>query len=384
VIDDGGFNVGQWEETRAEHDGAGGRMVLGWALAVLATLWLAYSAWAAGRALGGVPLDAPALAQWIAVVTGPLALLGLGWLMFGRTRRKEAERFTRSVIAMRNEAHSLEGLLAVLGTRIGESHNALRSMSAQLMTLGEETAQRLGGVTRELDEGSQRLSQHGAALDQAASAARTDMGVLLADLPVAEAHAVSMAARLRDAGTDAARQAELYAAQVATLTERTAEADVVVGDASGRLVTHLTHIESASAAARAQLEEVAASHRGEIEGLLGHAADALDQIRRGIDAQAATVAALVAQASAGLGQAGIESAQALGNHLGNARDSLDGLSSRVAEQERASQRLMADLDTGLASLDDRFQQLAQDGDHARRTWPGPRRADRAWRTGERA
>ena len=370
VIDDGSFNVGQWEETRAEHDGAGGRMVLGWALAVLATVWLAYSAWAAGRALGGVPLTAPALAQWIAVVTGPLALLGLGWLMFGRTRRKEAERFTRSVIAMRNEAHSLEGLLAVLGTRIGESHDALRSMSAQLMTLGEETAQRLGGVTRELDEGSQRLSQHGAALDQAANAARTDIGVLLADLPVAEAHAVSMAARLRDAGTDAARQAELYAAQVATLTERTAAADVVVGDASGRLVTHLTHIESASAAARAQLEEVAASHRGEIEGLLSHAADALDQIRSGIDAQAATVAALVAQASAGLGQAGIESAQALGNHLGNARGALDGLSSRVAEQERASQRLMADLDTGLASLDERFQQLAQDGDHRATTMLG--------------
>ena len=128
VIDDGSFNVGQWEETRAEHDGAGGRMVLGWALAVLATVWLAYSAWAAGRALGGVPLTAPALAQWIAVVTGPLALLGLGWLMFGRTRRKEADRFTRSVIAMRNEAHSLEGLLAVLGTRISESHDALRSM----------------------------------------------------------------------------------------------------------------------------------------------------------------------------------------------------------------------------------------------------------------
>ena len=39
---------------------------------------------------------------------GPLALMGLAWLIFGRTRRKEAERFTRSVITMRSEARSLE------------------------------------------------------------------------------------------------------------------------------------------------------------------------------------------------------------------------------------------------------------------------------------
>lgn len=364
------FNVAQWEETRAEHDGAGGRLVLGWALTLLAALWIAYSAWSAGHALAAVPLDAPAVAQWIAVITGPLALLGLGWLMFGRTRRKESERFTRSVIAMRNEAHSLEALLAVLGTRIGESHEALRGMSNQLMGLGEETAQRLGAVTRNLDTGSERLSHHSAALDQAASAARTDIGVLLADLPIAETRALAMAERLRDAGGEAARQSEVYAGHVEALTQRTEFADVAVGEASTRLVAHLTHIESASAAARTQLEDAASSHRGEIEGLLGHAAEALDLIRSGIDTQAATVAALVAQSSAGMAQAGLESARTLGAHLGNATGALDGLSSRVAEQERASQRLVAELDSGLAALDERFKQLAQDGDHRATTMLG--------------
>ena len=370
VTDDTRFNVGQWEESRAEHDGAGGRMVLGWVLTLLAASWIAYSAWSAGRALGGVPLDAPALAQWIAVVTGPLALLGLGWLMFGRTRRKEAEHFTRSVIAMRNETRSLEALLAVLGTRIGESHDALRGMSSQLMGLGEEAAQRLGAVTRDFDAGSDRLSHHGAALDQAANAARVDIGVLLTDLPIAEARALAMAERLREAGVEAARQSEVYSGHIEALTTCAEHADASVGEASTRLVTHLTHIESASAAARTQLEDAAASHRGEIEGLLGHAAEALDCIRSGIDTQAATVAALVAQSSAGLAQAGLESAKALGTHLGNATGALDGLSSRVAEQERASQRLVADLDSGLAALDERFQQLAQEGDHRATTMLG--------------
>ncbi|MEO7378899.1 MAG: hypothetical protein ABIV23_02385, partial [Sphingomicrobium sp.] len=266
VIDEPGFDAARWEDKRAEHDGAGGRMVLGWALAMMAALWIGYTAWSAGRALGGVTLGSPAVAQWVAVVTGPLALMGLAWLMFGRTRRKEAEKFTHSVIAMRGEARSLEALLAVLATRIEESHQGLHAMSGQLMGLGEEAAQRLGTVTRELDSGSQRLVAHGTALDQAAAAARTDIGVLLADLPLAEARAVAMAELLRESGGEASRQAALYEQQISALLDRTRETDGVVGDAAGRLVTHLTHIESASAAAHARLDEASTAHRDEIDG----------------------------------------------------------------------------------------------------------------------
>ena len=92
-------------KTEAEERGAGGRQVLGTTLsAARARCGSAYTAWSAGRTLAGQPLTSPAIAQWIAVAAGPLALMGLAWLMFGRTRRKEAERFTRSVIAMRAES----------------------------------------------------------------------------------------------------------------------------------------------------------------------------------------------------------------------------------------------------------------------------------------
>ena len=84
--------------------------MLGLALTILAALWIGYTAWSAGRALAGQPLSSPQIAQWVAIAAGPLALLGLVWLMFGRTRRKEAERFTRSVIAMRNEAQIARSL----------------------------------------------------------------------------------------------------------------------------------------------------------------------------------------------------------------------------------------------------------------------------------
>ena len=89
------FDPDRWAEDQAEARGSGGRQVLGAALVILGVLWLAYTAWSAGRALANEPLTSPAFAQWIALAAGPLALLGLVWLMFGRTRRKEAERFTR-------------------------------------------------------------------------------------------------------------------------------------------------------------------------------------------------------------------------------------------------------------------------------------------------
>ena len=202
------FDPLQWTESSEEHSvrTAGGRTVLGYGLALLALLWTAYTAWSAGRALAGTPLTSPAIAQWIAVAAGPLALLGLGWLMFGRTRRREAERFTRSVVAMRTEARSLEALLSVLSERIGESHSALRSMTEGLMRLGDETTARLGGVTRELDISSDRLARTGEATDRAAEAARNDMAVLLNDLPEAEAAARSMSEQLVDISRQATQR----------------------------------------------------------------------------------------------------------------------------------------------------------------------------------
>jgi len=53
-------------DTPSEEHGAGGRRVLGTTLTVLAALWLAYTAWSAGRTLAGQPLTSPAVAQWVA------------------------------------------------------------------------------------------------------------------------------------------------------------------------------------------------------------------------------------------------------------------------------------------------------------------------------
>src|SRR3990170_6602095 len=359
-----GMDQIQWSEPEAEPEahGAGGRAVLGTGLTILAVLWVIFTAWSAGRVMGGQPLSSPALAQWFAIAAGPLALLGLAWLIFGRTRRREAERFTRSVIAMRNEAQSLEALLEVLSQRIEDSQASLTGMTERLMQLGDETTGRLGNVTRELDSSSERLSRTGQAVDRAAEQARTDIAVLLDDLPRAEATTRAIAEQLRGIGADTTALTADLGQHVAALAQRTREADEQVGSAAQRLVTHLTQIESAGAAAAARVGEAETSFSGALDSLLDRTARTLDEIRGGIDTQAAAVAALVEQASAGIGRAGIEAADVLGSKIGQAGASLDGLSERVAEQERVSQRMFAEIDRGLTLIDERFAELASQGD----------------------
>jgi hypothetical protein len=356
------FDEMAWTEQREEQRGAGGRQVLGWALALLAALWLGYTAWSAGRALAATPLDSPAFAQWVAIAAGPLALLGLVWLMFGRTRRKEAEQFTRSVVAMRTEARALEDVLAALSRQIDHNHVALGQMAGSLMGLGDETATRISSVTATLGKSTQELVTQSALFDRATENARTDLGVMMTDLPAAESQALRMAEALRSAGQHSIEQAAAFQASVEALSERTATADATIHNAASRLVQHLTQVESAGAAAALRVQEAGDVTNAGIDALLVRAADSLSEIRSGIDAQAATVSALLDQAQSGLGRAGIEASQALTQRLDGAGSSLDALSARIAEQERASQRLVADLDSGLGALDERFARLAEQGD----------------------
>jgi archaellum component FlaC len=349
-------------DAQAEIHGAGGRQVLGSALVILAALWLGYIAWAAGKALAGQPLASPAMAQWLALAAGPLALLGLCWIMFGRTRRKEAERFTRSVIEMRAEARSLEGLLGVLSERIQDNRTELTMIAQHLMQLGDDTTSKLDGITREFDSSTDKLVKHGIALDRAAEAARNDIAVLLDDLPRAEATARSMSEQLQVAGTAASRHASGFAEQVNALSAGAKSAEAVVSTAVSQLLDHLSRVESSGTAAAASITDANSRMVNTTDQLLTRAAASLEQIRSGIDTQAAAVASLVEQSSAGIGRTGAEAAESLASNVSAANVALDGLTSRIAEQERASHRIVAETARALAELDQHFAGLAETGD----------------------
>jgi hypothetical protein len=359
-----GFDQAQWEESRSDGQPAtpSGRKVLGTGLLLLALLWAGYTAWSAGRALADAPLSSPAIAQWIAIAAGPLALLGLTWLMFGRTGRKEAERFTQSVITMRTEARSLETLLQILSQRINDSRSELTMISQHLMQLGDETTGKLGGITADLDASTDKLKRHGETLDRAAESARIDISVLLEDLPRAEDHARSISQQLRGTASETAARTEQFDRQIAALSTTAREADEIVSAAAIRLTDQLRQVEDAGATAAGQVGEAETSFSSAIESLLDRTSTALDEIRAGVDAQSQAVTALVEQSSVGIGRAGVDASEALGNNVTAANAALETLAQRVAEQERVSQRMVADIDRALGELDQRFTTLADAGD----------------------
>ena len=357
------FDPAQWAaEAPVATPGAGGRQVLAWSLGVLAALWLAFTAWSAGRSFAAQPLSSPQVAQWVAIAAGPLALLGLAWLMFGRTRRREAERFTQSVVTMRTEARSLEALLEVLSQRISDSRTELTAITQQLMHLGDDATGKLGGITSEFNSSSERLVRHGEALDRAAESARNDIAILLEDLPRAEQSARSVAEQLRAIGAESSARTAQFGEHVGSLASRATDADRLISEATDRLSAKLAEIEAAGSAAAGKVGEANASFSGALDSLLERTSSTLDTIRSGIDAQSAAVAALVEQASAGIGKSGAEASEALALNVDHANAALAGLSGKVTEQERASQRMIAEIDRGLSMIDERFTELASHGD----------------------
>ena len=221
---------------------------------------------------------------------------------------------------------------------------------------------RLGSASNELEGSARRITAQGEALDRAAETARIDIGVLLDDLPRAEASARSMAQILQSAGAAALGRAAEFETQVSALSDRTRDADEIIASASQRLIAQLAEIDARSGAAQARVNEAATVSTSTIDALLQRSAEALDEIRGGIDLQAQAVSALVDQAKAGIGRTGIDAADALGSRLVSAESSLDNLAARVSEQDAASQRMIAGIDGGLAALDEKFAALALDGD----------------------
>ena len=338
------FDATAWRETVEEETPAapGARRLLGATLGILAIAWLGYVFWLAGASLAG-----PALAQWVAVASGPLALLALVWIMFGRTRRRESEAFTRSVVVMKGEARALEVQLLALTQAVASSKAELAEMMGQVDRVSTERAERLATLASSMRDDAARISAEGARLDESAARARGDIDHLLSAMPSAEEKAAALADRLEAMGGTADTQLETLLARIDEIGTASEQAETRVRIASESLGGRLDTLNEAS---------------GSVETLLSTSADALEEIREGIDMQAAAVAALVNQAQAGMQRTGSDTVEALGRSIAASDEALAALGQRIERQDQSARRMLADFEQGLAGLDQNFDHFAQEGD----------------------
>ena len=333
--------------------------LLGIFLTILALGWLGTAgllAWQSGQMV-----TLPAVVNAIPGLSIPLVLLGLVWIMFGRTSRRETERFNRTVATMQRESASLEGLLGAVATRLDENHERLTHEATRLMSLGEEAADRLGRVAHYLAKECANLDTQSDRIESAAATARVDIGVLLHDLPRAEEQARAVAEAMKEAGLGAHEQAGALEGQLSALIARGRETDDVVGGAAQRLAAHIARIESTAATATTRMNETAVNMNAAVDSTMVRAAEAVDAARSGIDAQGSAMLAMIEQSRSALERLGEDSASNLMHRLEAVSERLTGFAEHLSAQDAASHGLVTSLSQSLGELETKFAQLSESG-----------------------
>src|SRR6185503_15498061 len=293
----------QFEEEEEAPPRSTGTRILAGLLVLLALGWLGVSGYALTLAWPGPSLVA--WTGWVATVSAPLILLGLVWLIFGRTSRRETLRFTESVAAMRRESQALESVLAIVAGRLQENRASLSEEAARLMALGDEASDRLGRVTHYLSRETAELDRKSQALEQAAANARVDIGVLISDLPKAE--------------------------------------------------------EQARTAAES-MDQAAAQMNAAVDGAMARTSESVDQVRSGLEAQGQAMLAMVEQSRAVFEHAGVDASRRLAERLEQVGSKIEWLAGQLAAQDAASQTMVNTLSARLIEIDTQIATIGQSGD----------------------
>jgi hypothetical protein len=338
------------------------------ALIVVALAWVLLVAWA--MVSDARALTPERIVSSLALASGPLALIAVAWLIVMRSSRREADRLMQTGAALRAEAALIEAVAGRVADRTDTHRALIAAQAASLIQLGEDSEARLAHLGETLRRDTEIVSQHARRLDDAAESARTDLGVLLADLPRAEAQARAMSAALRDAGLGAHEQAGALDGLLATLTARGREADEVAGGAAQRLAAHLARIESVSEVAGARMEAAAEQMSGAVDGSLARAARAVDETRRALEDQSAAMLALVEQGEAAMGRVGMEAAIGMSKRISDVGRQIDALSARFAEQARVTDTMFAGITRALSDIETRSTVVSESGTARARTLHG--------------
>ncbi|MBV9840753.1 MAG: hypothetical protein JOY99_04310 [Sphingomonadaceae bacterium] len=332
------------------------RMLLG-ALLAAATLWLIVVIWVAFADPNVGPLSPSGVAKGIAYACSPLVLLGIAALLLLRTSRREAVRFANVAAIVRAESIGLNTALSLISNRLAADRAAIAETAEKLMVLADETSEKLTGAHGLLAQEMILFATQAKKLDDAASAARLDMGVLLADLPRAENQTREMAEILRTAGLNAHEQAAALDGTIASLLGRAREGEEAASAAANRLAAHVARIEGLGEVSARRIDDAGISMAASIDGVLARAAQALEQTREGVAAQGEAMLTLIGQAGAALNRAGADSAASLAERIEGMNGEIAKLTVRLAEQDEASRTMLSAIEASVVALEARLAAL---------------------------
>ena len=334
---------------------------VGGILLLVAALWIA----AVGATLESQGSPLTSFTALVSLASGPLALLGVVFVVLQRTSRREAMRFGQTAQAMRAEAEHLERVVGQLSNRIADNRHALADHAQQLLLLGEDSTLRLGEIAAAMARETKALKVEADHLETAAEIARSDMGVLIDDLPRVDDQIRGIIARLRESSGEASERISGLQGQLAALAEHGQHADMVASTAANKLAEQMVIIADHGALADQRLDAATSALVSRVDEL-GQRIDSLssrlstqDQasqiVLSGIDRSLDTIEARFAE----IGSKGDDATQRLGQALADLREQSDGLTGRIDAATPATEALVqravalkAALDASTAGIDD--------------------------------
>lgn len=348
------------------------RRPLRWA-AVAAFLWLALGAATVALILyyrAPASLDLLDWAALAAGVTAPLALIGvaaLAWMRVSALARNEMTAHARLMVSevaagSRGDLAEVERMMVRIAAAMENERTHFAAERDAMMAAGDDLARRAADAAALIARQSEEVATRAALLDAAATSARTDLGVMLADLPLAETAARAMAATLNEETRAAHRRAEEINGRLAALRSES-EAAATTADRAGEILAQrIASLAAMSDALETRLAEQAEAIDGTIGGAVQRAEAALEATRAGLVTQTDAMHALIAQGHDAIELAGTEATRGIADRL----EQIGALAAAFGQQLDSQRGIMADMANGLETSIDvvaqRFTALSADGD----------------------
>lgn len=302
-----------------------GRVAAG-AVMVLAAVWIGTMVWLGWDQLSSG--NALNIVSFAALVSMPLALIGVAWLLVMRTSRAEARRFGTTARAMRMEAARLERVVAAMSRRLEDSRSALQEHTNQMLALGEGAVVRIAAVGAGIGEQAAQIESSAIKLDVASTEARGRLGELLDNLPEAHGKAEAMTLAFNNAGAAAVEQVSALDQRLDAVIERSQAARNFADGAVQALGERLTAI---------------ANEGDRANTTVGQAEQAVERVTAGLmdaDARLAT-----------LHEIGVDRAIQLASSISTLGSSADAMTEAMRVGDDTARGMIARAENALLTLD---------------------------------
>ncbi|MCA1660784.1 MAG: ATPase [Novosphingobium sp.] len=302
---------------------------------VAALAWTGFFAWANWAALSA-PAAPAQWSQWLATWSLPVVLILTGLLLFQRSNRREAGRFTDIARALRDESAALEARLTTINGELSLAREFIAAQSRDLESLGRIAVERLSQNADSLAALIGSNSAQIEAIGAVSATALENMDKLRGQLPVIANSAKDVTNNIGNAGRTAHLQLQDLANGFNRLNEFGQASErqaTIVRDQVGAAIAEFTRqAEQLGEIAQARFAALAASGEEFRQRLDGDEIAALASIRQRADALAAELDSARAASAAHEDQA----AEALQARLAMIREDSGALAAMMRESEQAA------------------------------------------------